>query len=451
MKKSLIFSCLLILIVALSFGHPTSMASEEELYAYLVVQGEDVGAIHAVNANNIQQIIEIAQLPVNNGEVVTEVFLSPSTQWLVLYVVGSVPDTYSILLFNLITEERRSIAENVKLANTSQDSAWSSNSKYFAFGHVYAHDMQGLYVFDVENQVLLDLTPDGINHYRVAWSNTGSKLVTIASNCNSINCASVELEIYEFPSQFVDSIDLLDLYAGPAGQSTNFCNLLWSPDDTRLTFVRTCDNGVGGSKEVFLIDVSSKTVEQLTSFEATDIPSALSLFTASYETIWLDNNTIVISFTYHNGRLETNDKGHVTGAAYEEPVTGTVSYDLRTSQMNTVVDTRTNLLTSINSFLAYNRIEYGDDNAVIPTRVTLNILDLTQDVPSAIMSDRPGCHLDWNSKGSILAYVTGENETSTQCPLKTTSIKFFDVETLNQYTFNSPDGEVMPVGWLGLD
>jgi Tol biopolymer transport system component len=289
------------LLIGISIS-PLNAQTTRDQYAYMVITPDGQGMLYLVDPSAPLQAALLTELPIHSGETLGGGYLSPTGEWVLLYLHGSEAQIWR--LFNLENGETLDVLTNAPLADPpptlngpAQVLSWSPDGRFFALSYEPGPDRTGLYIYNVVERRLINLAPLDTNHYRLAWSSSSTRLATTSFTCSDDLCSRTAVDIFDASTgALTSSIDVASLSTGPAGQTTNFCDLQWSPDDTHISFIHQCDSAAFGSpREIHVADLMHSTVIQVTDFTPTDIDPTELLFQTQYETAWANAGTLVIS------------------------------------------------------------------------------------------------------------------------------------------------------------
>lgn len=184
--------------------------------------------------------------------------------------------------------------------------SWSPDGTYFAFHSLMSgSDEQETYLYDTNTHTLTKLNPTGVNQYQLSWSPDSAKIAVVSFTCDQVECSRIALDIYSAATAAIaSSVDLSAFSAGPFDQATRFCDLEWSTNSSYISFVDQCDgSALGSPREVQVVDLMTSTIVQATTLTPTDVLPADSIFVAVMDTIWVDDQMLLIGLEAQEGEL----------------------------------------------------------------------------------------------------------------------------------------------------
>lgn len=428
---------------------------QDVLYAYLELSGDGSGIVRAVDPANPGTATDILTISGSAENTVANAYLSPTGEWLLVRFDGTAGS--SLRLYNLQTSEAVDVVTEfapaqrpltLSPANSPQHVAWSPDGNYVAVSYRAGAEGQGIYLYDVSLHSLSDLKPANINQYQLAWDSTSSHLATFGLTCDVNSCSRASLDVFDASSVTVfDSYDLGSLATGAAGQSTVFCELAWSPDGQWFSFVRQCDgSALGSPREVYAVNSATGAPIQLTTLTPTDVPPANSLFVASINTVWLDADTVLVSFDSQDSQLQTDANGNITEVLPGTFRTSTLSISIGTAQSHVVTDKRLDDLTATSrDLLGYVFYTYNNETMVV-TDAAVEIARYQGQSRNTIARGPAGCNLQWNQDATILAFAAQDAGSRHLCERTNTVYFLSESGGLQSHAIDSGVG--IALGWL---
>lgn len=378
---------------------------------------------------------------------------NPHNDWVMLDL--RTQNLWALRGVNIATGEFREIANEIIFAPTpnamsypAQEFAWSSDGSYFAYN--IATDTRvsetNTYLYNVENDVLIQLRSGLIHQTRLAWANHDNHLAIAVTDCTDSSCRHY-IDIYDAPTAIlVSRYDLSSqLPSIRSAYRSEICELSWSRDDRYLSFASTCDHSDPlATKEIYLLDTSTEVVQRITNFAFPQVSDdEFNYILAYYQTAWITPESLLISTIYDRGENQRSE---------------TYLYDVPQDTLNKIADgwVRNIAVNPVSENLAYQLItrdvlDHQFANQIQPIEIT-NSSEITQtnSIENRQTSIRElGCDPTWSPDGLTLAYYTTENS---DCRYNPTTFWFIDTQSgaLTAYVpqFENPPFYVISLGWV---
>jgi hypothetical protein len=354
---------------------------------------------------------------------------SPDGKWiaLIFWAVGPGWGAAQITVVNIATGEAHNVSEfpiilydddqttleRVKLA------MWSPDSRFLVFGVLLADGQvikggAGLwpanaktfgnaqFLYAVESHELTNLSE--YNNLEIwstwlAWSGDSKQLAIATQTPTAV------ADEYQF------TIDIYDIAASKQTKSLPIpkrsqwshlplalCLLAWPPDGLHLSFVMDCDGGSFKYKDVYIADIETGKIEQLTSYGSDLVVQGDDIGSSYPEPVWYDANTLLVGAGLWQGYGALTHKQETV--AYQWPPNRpiVVAQEWATNWSLNPVSKEVAYLTerldtdksSINGSFAFESLKIG-------------IFDRRTLTPRISLPATRG-NLRWSPDGSILAY-----------------------------------------------
>jgi|GEM_PF-1110442 len=439
----LIASTLLIVVSPM-----TTLAQNRAGFAYYVLLDLPMsGQVRFIDFADPVPETQVIDLPIeSNWSVPTLPILSADGVWIAYAPSIESADSVPYLrLLNIETGEIRDLDSGYVL-----DMAWSPDSHSLAISRRLSVSQQfDVFIYAIESDTERNVSNDGLAHPEIAWSANSEKLVLSTLSCpdiehcvSRIQVISLDADLRQSSQNFLDFV--------PIGAES--CKLEWSPDNRFISFVLGCNASADVAREVFLWDTNTEQLMQLTNFTTPAYePGGMRVSPGSYEILWYDANTLLISAFYGLPTEQTmNQMTYIyrVNAADLQPLFDGYVFEW--------------LLNPFAGQIVANRATPHDiysqpiiqDLSFVPgiTLLTLNDTGARSEVVDINRFDLPdGCNFHWSPDGTTLAYSIPPMG----CPdLNTEQFVFVDAATgeYSEFTPTLPDGStpllVVPLGWV---
>ncbi len=392
-----IFTLSTLILGTLLFGK-MSAQSETLVYAF-AYQPEYYGAV-TINLLDVapDQITSTAfqvEPPLGDEIYLRDAALSPAGAWIALLFKDRHRMGY-LRLVNIQTREIRDVSGVVYFyeyydlyLGEQEHLRWSPDGEYLAFNA--SADEVGIdtYIYNVRDDLLINLTVDDKEQHQFAWSANSSQLVVqTEGDCQYVGCEQL-LQIFEVNGQLTGTILVDPIPLTSNISAAALCALEWSPDDQHIAFSAGCAAGVNLSSEVYIADVQDQTVERITNIISDNLDDLTIYVQAGYELEWVNSHQLLIGAGWTIGTFNTS----------------TFIYDLEDQRLTEI---SANVLQNTRLFageLAFTQLapsvtpddlsrSVSTDIAILSDTSTLNV----------VYSHLPGCDLDWSPDGELLAY-----------------------------------------------
>jgi len=367
-----------------------------------------------------------------------------------------------VALFNSITYEMHTIATDVTLAvmsDTAMDSLpsiiWSPDGQYLALNLFQPHpgttidtSTTDLFIYSVLDNTLTALTHDENLHTALAWSPDSRQLaVTTVVHCPKDCDASIDV----FDSQTKKSVTSIpitpDAFGANSAGGAGVCHLNWSPDARYISFMANCDAVYSGYyREIYMLEIAAQKLTRVTNFSYNqDVKAQNGFVFADYQTLWLDQNNLLISAAYGiaNKVFETLlynvETGQLTQISHqyvqewaENPYSHTLAFQ--------------NVGTNPNDYHYPSRsqpINFVSFDSVSPPHTSTDEL-------SSLTTLNKGCDLRWSPDGKRFAYTVPQNDI---CGAHISSFVFLNYRSSEITTYTPDFVDRMPlidfvIGWV---
>jgi hypothetical protein len=394
--------------------------------------------ITAVNPSNLGDAVTLFTVPAPK---VASYFIpfrraipSPDGQWiaLIFWAAGGGWSASQIVVVNVSTGEIHQVnpfpvllydndlstLENVKMA------VWSPNSRNLAFimelsdGDIVKGDpdmgeldvsklSNAVFIYSVQTQNLIKLTEANSLHgwsSWYVWSNDSTRLAI--ANQTSVDGSTefeIALGVYEVSNQKQQISIIAPKTSEWLSLPTALCFLAWSPDGTYLSFVMDCDYSSSRYKEVYLAEIASGKISQLTNFfNKLGVPGSDGA--SSYpEPIWYDAHTLLIGTGMYRG----------TGAIVNYEETLAFHFPEKNSVKVSQEWATTWALNPISGDLAYLVETLSTDKSLINGNMEIEGLRISsfdgQTLTPIINLPATWGYLEWSPDGLFLAYTASSS------------------------------------------
>ncbi|NLX08827.1 MAG: hypothetical protein GXY36_04165 [Chloroflexi bacterium] len=322
---------------------------------------------------------------------------------------------------------------------------WSPNSQLLAFTSFTSDGTVDVFVYNLADGTLTNLSQDAASQYTLAWSPDSAYLASGGVACDGDEC-DAQIDIFEWAtrSHVVSQHPAWGTY--PAIK-TMPCQLRWSLESRYLNFVASCDGTIPAlEKELFLLDRIQGRVSRLTNYTQTayqppEAPVEYPVRLAWYDSVWYDTHTILL------------------GATYGQEVPGDYVIRSQIIEYDLLNDSQTILRSDMTAeewtpSPVQNLFAFRTASGYSPrTRHGVEIANVAAGVLTTIGSGPAGCDLAWSPDGATLAY-TGRGQ-----PMRSCYYSYYSADTL--YFMDSLTGQlaqytpvemepVQAVGWVAL-
>ncbi len=444
MKRSTrIYGCLVLLIAL--FYIPTSVKSQSstERYLYLMTDSRGNGLINWVDPISLKtaMLVDLSELLPNTG--IFGAFLSPNGEWIVLETISS--EVKTLILLDLNTFETFNVIDSYNLLQAPRSHgtnlknfAWSPNSQYFAF-HLARGQGQTTYLYDLTTNTLSHLGADGRNQYNVSWSADSQYLAVFSFTCNPSICERIAIDVYNAQTTAMDkTIDLTYPFrTNNASEANELCELQWSRNNQYLSFLGFCTTAVYTRQELYLVDLSTTEITQITNFTPSDFDDMNSIFILSASSLWIENEQLLIG-------LHTN-----SAASYSDDISSSAStmiYDANEDVLSELDHRRLTHWTYSSSVLGYSSYDYINNSGEINLERSIEIGEFDGESIVTLASGPAGCNASLNQQGDIVAYVEQFGR-AFLCPTMVNGLNFLDRDGLRIFT---AEKEIFALGWSNL-
>lgn len=435
--------------------HPDQL-SEAQVSSYgyaIAVQNDTEVQINVLGNDPLGELIVGPTLTVPENYRLIDAAASPTGTHIALGFWAGSWGIKTIYILDMLNGGIQEIGNFVPLIQDIQDTTelfpsylWSPNGSLLAYvGHPVDEDgATDLYIYSLDTQSVFNLTQDVRYQYRVAWSQDGQYLSILSGSreCQVDTCETM-LEIWDVAqSQQVRTINLLDYLAFPLLPHTAACYFDWSPDNAHLSFMMGCEILSGRFFDMYVLDVHTGEVDQLTEFAAPSIVwDSPVQFGAIFSSAWYDGQTLLIS-------------------AWVRPIFPNLGIDAiytsqtaiyQTSQWNeTVLMSDLAMEWALNPAtqqLAYRAATYSvDRNLYQPGQIGIQIARLENNELVVQRQAPMGCHLAWSPDGTMLAYGDYQSVSGTCLGLE--GFVLVDNTTGEIVEVPLPTGNVVLGGWI---
>lgn len=371
---------------------------------------------------------EVHTFPLGASERLRFAELTPVSGWLMAALTS--PADSIVRFHNLGGDEQREFEMYLRLeynqAYDHQGVAFSPDGQFAAMVGSQAGE-QDLYLYSIATDTLTNVTHDGAEQQRVAWSNDGSSMAVSSVECvrepDTRQQCSVFLDIINVNSmsrQFRTVLfeDAMPELGTPNGQYP--CQLTWSPDNLYIAYVAACDLSlISAPKEVFLVETTTGTLRRVTNYTTDAIEPLNSPYlirSGVYDLVWRSSDTLIISAAYitpENSAFAAppETRYHVD----QEIVAYTVSSD--SSQVITPdVAAQSLTIRPCTGELTYFAVAEAN-STLLSIEAALQIMQPESPYQVSVLSiSESGCNLNWSPDGTQLAYLLLDQE-SLQCGL----------------------------------
>ncbi|MCA9904417.1 MAG: PD40 domain-containing protein [Anaerolineae bacterium] len=440
-----------VLIAALGLSEVQGQEAHEQ-YAYMKYETDGSASIVLVDPMTLETTT-LTTIAVSGDESIAAGHLSPTGDWIVLSVYSD--QSLALRLFNLRTHEVVSVIDDYTFPRRPEIYsgefvvfAWSPDGRYLAFHRQTGEEQQAALLYDTVAHTLTDLAAPDTNQYQLSWSPDSSRVALFSMMCGHLDCTRAAIDIYDAASAtLASSIDLRAFSKNAFGEASNFCELRWNTDGTRLSFFDYCDpSGLGPPREVQVVDLASGTITPATHLTPTYPEPARSVFTATVDTIWADSQTLLIGTRASEGEIIVSAEGKISVSGSSQRVF-TLRSNTSTQTISPVTERHLGQWSRASDHLfAYLAYEYNPDPGVGPdvTDVQVEIAAFDGQTLTPLASGPSGCFLSWNSRGDTLAYVEEHYAAADLCSGSFETLHFID--TMSTRTFTT-DGNTAALGW----
>ncbi len=290
------FSCLLFLCLIVLSPDPTAAQTAiVSRYAYLTESAPSQLQLHLINPANSNERIAPIPITLTAGYSLRVANPSPDGRWLAVWSGNLATTTMLLQLYQMSTGTWQTILQIPTYQYRDVDDlipVWSPNSQYLAFitidGTAFSAQL-----FMIASQTLTTVragTAVGslpfIYPIELAWSQHSTRLAIVESNCYNQLCTN-DIRPFAIPSLTA---------LGEIRIDGTICNLKWSPDNRRISFIRDCDyNAALYLSDIFIWEVGQQQAARLTHFTNQLGGTWTQTFvTASLDVLWYDANQLLI-------------------------------------------------------------------------------------------------------------------------------------------------------------
>jgi WD40 repeat protein len=425
----------------------TNSQSEIYPYAYLALNDDGMTELILLEINETINSTRIA-LPFLQNAQVRAYIPNPNHEWILFAFADNNSDLSVFYLFNSRSGDFIEILQG-HLSNPStgfsglhlQNIAWSPDGQYLAIS-VAVDNQNDIYLYDVVNQTLINLSEDVQEQYRFAWSANSQYLVASEEYCSDVfdlATCSLMLKVYEVSTQTIIAAQpIAEHYGGSAAPGNSICELKWSPSGEFIAFVARCDSTLFFiTQEVYLWDISQQNIITITAFTTQRLRQSNSIpVSAIYDTVWFDENTLLIGVLVgSDGNIDTFQ---------------TLTYDVDNSILSSLLTNRAATqwaINPVNNTVAFSTITAY--SAFANQTYQLEIAQFNSTALNIRFQGSIACNLDWSPDGTILAYT----ENGTSCNLPPQRFVFLDPESGESQTYDPTNyisnlTRVYSVGWV---
>ncbi|KXK51067.1 MAG: hypothetical protein H3C32_12405 [Anaerolineae bacterium] len=424
----------------------------QDIYGYAYVYQTHDGEVGITIADPI--LGTMRTISVNDGENAADLInAAPSVghEW-VAVVLGE-NNQRIVKLANIITSEVHEIGRytvpipSALLFGPPQDVVWSPNGMYLAF-NIGQRSADGFtitststVIYSIQENSVIDLSREGTQSTRLAWSNDSRYLTVASFECRS-ECVA-RLDQYDITTKGWSSSIVLDPEVRAASEA-GMCYLAWSPDDTYISFVANCDGALYAYyKEVYLVDVTQGSVRRLTDFTyRQDIEKQQGFLVIAYNTTWLNHNALFISAVHGVGveRIAETFVYHPSTGEESELFSGftpVVGWNAQSNVLAYQIGSR-------------SREYFGALTSVGAANVSATRSSIADQLNIPLI-DAPVCDLNWSPDGAILAYMIPY--VTDTCGVRAKQIQFLHFDSAGSQplpwaTDLSGIRSNLPIGWV---
>lgn len=257
---------------------------------------------------------------------------SPNGKWiaLIFWAWGAGWSAAEITVVNVVTGEIHNVADypinlyddDVSTLDGIKLAAWSPDSHYLAI-NVFLEDgkilkggpgsgdadvnklSNAIFLYSIETNKLINLTAADAPHSWstwFVWSKDSTQLATATEpSVVSNNDSQITLEIYDIAHRKRQTSILVPNHPNWNWLPTGLCFLTWSPDGRYLSFVMDCDSSAFNYKDVYIAEVASGKITQLTDYK-NRLGTPGNDYAGSYpEPVWYDEHTLLVGAVVWQG------------------------------------------------------------------------------------------------------------------------------------------------------
>jgi Tol biopolymer transport system component len=431
----------------------TARAQDADQYYYAYVYQVPVGGpivIKAVNPNAPTDSMLLYSTNLLDHAPLESALASPDGRWIA--VIPRSRGEY-LRLIEVATGQMLDVSyhgipfdfSDGSLLGQFESIVWSPNSQLLAFTSFTSDGTVDVFVYNLADGTLTNLSQDAASQYTLAWSPDSAYLASGGVACDGDEC-DAQIDIFEWAtrSHVVSQHPAWGTY--PAIK-TMPCQLRWSLESRYLNFVASCDGTIPAlEKELFLLDRIQGRVSRLTNYTQTayqppEAPVEYPVRLAWYDSVWYDTHTILL------------------GATYGQEVPGDYVIRSQIIEYDLLNDSQTILRSDMTAeewtpSPVQNLFAFRTASGYSPrTRHGVEIANVAAGVLTTIGSGPAGCDLAWSPDGATLAY-TGRGQ-----PMRSCYYSYYSADTL--YFMDSLTGQlaqytpvemepVQAVGWVAL-
>jgi hypothetical protein len=296
---------------------------------------------------------------------------------------------------------------------------WSPDSRYLALDMLFDNGKlakggpnavnmdskalsSAIFAYSLETQHLIDLGSDkkpGVWSTWFAWSNDSKYIATATITYNGTDYPPIAFDIYDIADrQKSQSIPVQlspDLLALPQG----LCFVRWSPDNLYLSFVSDCDYSYSRYKNVFIADVASGKITQITDYKLRLGISRDDAASSYPEPVWFDAQTLLVGARIWRGVGAMTHLDEIT--AYQWPIRNERVVNNRTAATEWALNSVTNEVAYLESTSITDTGPINGDSKI--NSLQISSFDGQRLTPKFSLPATWGS-LSWSPNGTMLAY-----------------------------------------------